>query len=92
MRRPVSVPAAKLDAPAVTVGSDAAYGVVIGQASPGSGGGGRAATYRIAKPPPDPTPGARRRQRAIAVLLTNAIRRESGDHDGTLIVPCPPYT
>ena len=27
-----------------------------------------------------------------AVLLTNASRFESGDHDGTLIVPWPPYT
>ena len=27
-----------------------------------------------------------------AVLLTNAIFRLSGDHDGTLIVPCPPKT
>jgi len=26
----------------------------------------------------------------IAVLLTNASRFPSGDHDGTLIVPCPP--
>ena len=28
----------------------------------------------------------------IAELLTNASRVPSGDHDGTLIVPCPPYT
>ena len=28
----------------------------------------------------------------IAVLLTNASRVPSGDHDGTLIVPWPPYT
>ena len=27
-----------------------------------------------------------------AVLLTNAILLPSGDHDGTLIVPCPPYS
>ena len=26
----------------------------------------------------------------IAVLLTNAMRLPSGDHDGTLIVPWPP--
>src|SRR5437773_1508430 len=30
--------------------------------------------------------------RRRSVLLTNASRRLSGDHDGTLIVPCPPYT
>lgn len=30
------------------------------------------------------------RQRSGPVLLTNAIRFESGDHDGTLIVPWPP--
>ena len=27
----------------------------------------------------------------IPELLTNARRFPSGDHDGTLIVPCPPY-
>lgn len=27
----------------------------------------------------------------IAVWLTKASRFPSGDHDGTLIVPCPPY-
>jgi putative transcriptional regulator len=27
-----------------------------------------------------------------SLLLTNAIMRPSGDHDGTLMVPCPPYT
>src|SRR5262245_5240029 len=27
----------------------------------------------------------------ISELLTNAIFLLSGDHDGTLIVPCPPY-
>ena len=27
---------------------------------------------------------------SIAVLLTNASIVPSGDHDGTLIVPCPP--
>ena len=27
-----------------------------------------------------------------SLLLTNAIMRPSGDQDGTLIVPCPPYT
>lgn len=27
----------------------------------------------------------------IPELLTNAICLLSGDHDGTLIVPCPPY-
>ena len=27
----------------------------------------------------------------VSVLLTNAIFLLSGDHDGTLIVPCPPY-
>ena len=27
---------------------------------------------------------------SIAVLVTKAIRLLSGDHEGTLIVPCPP--
>lgn len=27
-----------------------------------------------------------------SVLLTKATRLPSGDHEGTLIVPCPPYT
>src|SRR2546427_13162307 len=35
----------------------------------------------------EPPYGNRRR----SVLLTNASRRLSGDQDGTLIVPCPPY-
>ena len=32
------------------------------------------------------------RRQSIAVLLTKAMRVPSGDHDGTLIVPCPPKT
>jgi hypothetical protein len=27
----------------------------------------------------------------ILELLTNAMYRLSGDHEGTLMVPCPPY-
>jgi len=38
-------------------------------------------------PPPYRATGA-----GSAVLLTNAMRVPSGDHDGTLIVPCPPKT
>ena len=42
-----------------------------------------------------PSPVHRRRVQCgagSAELLTNAIRVPSGDHDGTLIVPWPPYT
>jgi transcriptional regulator with GAF, ATPase, and Fis domain len=31
------------------------------------------------------------RHSAMSVLLTNAMRRLSGDQEGTLMVPCPPY-
>lgn len=43
--------------------------------------------------PVQPQSGCKRiisRQSAMPVLLTNAIRRLSGDQDGTLIVPWPP--
>src|SRR5213593_1435048 len=41
---------------------------------------------------PDIIPSRHYGNRRRSVLLTNASRRLSGDQDGTLIVPCPPYT
>src|SRR6266566_4490535 len=49
---------------------------------------GRAQGPNIADTPIERHYGNRRR----SVLLTNASRRLSGDQDGTLIVPWPPYT
>src|SRR5204862_239560 len=43
---------------------------------------------------PDPAwrmPRAEAFSQGVAELLTNASRFPSGDHEGTLIVPCPPY-
>ena len=33
-----------------------------------------------------------KKHQGSCVLLTKAMRLLSGDHDGTFIVPCPPYT